>query len=78
MFGGTHPDIYRAAASLELAVLSLDIIDDLQDQDHRAMPWCQSPPPLSLNVAIALLTAAISHCWTVRLTGSCYLRRPSS
>ncbi|WP_025692283.1 polyprenyl synthetase family protein [Paenibacillus zanthoxyli] len=58
MLGGNHADIYKAAASLELIILGLDIIDDLQDQDHGSMPWCQAPSALSLNVAIGLLTAA--------------------
>ncbi|WP_449600887.1 polyprenyl synthetase family protein [Paenibacillus sp. Marseille-Q9583] len=58
MFAGEQTDIYRAAASIELMILGLDIIDDLQDQDQPSIIWCQTPPEISLNIAIGFLTLA--------------------
>ncbi|OBZ08798.1 hypothetical protein A8L34_21805 [Bacillus sp. FJAT-27264] len=59
MFGGCGDDIYRAAAAVEFMILALDIIDDIQDDDHKAMPWNDLPKNIALNLAIAFLT--LSH-----------------
>lgn len=61
MLGGGSPHIHRIAAYTELVILALDIIDDLSDQDHHAMPWMQQPQPITLNAAIALLVAVIGE-----------------
>lgn len=55
MFGGQMQDIYQAAAAVELMILSLDIFDDLQDQDHHAMPWNQINPAVAMNIATGLM-----------------------
>lgn len=39
MFDGQSKDIFQAAAGVELMILSLDIFDDLQDQDNFTVPW---------------------------------------
>jgi competence protein ComQ len=39
MFAGRPTDIFLAAAAVELMILSLDIFDDLQDQDNFSVPW---------------------------------------
>ncbi|WP_151733483.1 polyprenyl synthetase family protein [Paenibacillus tengchongensis] len=55
-FGGTGKDIYRAAAAVELMILSLDIIDDLQDKDNQNSVWCRLSPEIALNIALGMLT----------------------
>lgn len=60
MMGGSSPDIYHAAAQTELLILSLDILDDLQDQDNFEPPWMQCGSAVAMNVASGLLTAAIA------------------
>ncbi|NUU59123.1 polyprenyl synthetase family protein [Paenibacillus agri] len=55
-FWGTGNEIYRPAAAIELMILSLDIIDDLQDKDNKAMLWNQLSPEIALNIALGLLT----------------------
>lgn len=56
MFGGSGQQIYRAAAAVELMILALDIMDDLQDEDHMDMPWHALPKSIALNLSLALLT----------------------
>ncbi|BFH60190.1 polyprenyl synthetase family protein [Paenibacillus azoreducens] len=56
MFGGEGSGIYRAAAAVELMILGLDIIDDLQDEDHGGMPWHNLSKDIALNLAIGFLT----------------------
>lgn len=56
MFGGQSEDIYQAAAAVELMILSLDIFDDLQDQDDGPMPWNTIAPAISMNIATGLLS----------------------
>lgn len=55
MFGGKSCEIYRVSAAIELMILSLDILDDLQDQDDFSKPWTQMDSSLSLNVATGFL-----------------------
>lgn len=55
MFGGKSEHIYKAAASVELLILGLDIFDDLQDQDNPTVPWSRIEPALSSNIAIGFL-----------------------
>ncbi|WP_236336737.1 polyprenyl synthetase family protein [Paenibacillus auburnensis] len=57
MFKGEDmKDIYKAAAAVELMILSLDIIDDIQDQDNGKMAWNQLPPGIALNIGIGMLS----------------------
>ncbi|MEI0739674.1 hypothetical protein VQ056_28740 [Paenibacillus sp. JTLBN-2024] len=56
MFGGEGDAVYRAAAAVELMILGLDIIDDLQDEDHGGMPWHRLSKDIALNLAIGFLT----------------------
>lgn len=42
-------------AAVELLILSIDIFDDLEDDDNPVPPWSNTPPALALNVATALL-----------------------
>ncbi|GAB2677141.1 polyprenyl synthetase family protein [Paenibacillus thermoaerophilus] len=53
--GGRSPKIGRAAALTELALLALDIVDDLQDQDNGGAPWMSCPSSHAMNAALALL-----------------------
>ncbi|WP_282198737.1 polyprenyl synthetase family protein [Collibacillus ludicampi] len=55
MFGGQSHDIYQAAAAVELMILSLDIFDDLQDQDDFSVPWNKIDVGISMNIATGLL-----------------------
>ncbi|WP_238653394.1 polyprenyl synthetase family protein [Paenibacillus piscarius] len=56
MFGGEDAGIYKAAAAVEMMILALDIIDDIQDEDHADMPWCRMPKELALNLALGFLS----------------------
>jgi competence protein ComQ len=58
MLGGDNPCIQRLAAITEMVILSLDIMDDLQDQDSLDKPWMQERQDLVLNAMVALLMAA--------------------
>ena len=60
MLGGSSPGIYHAAAQTELIILSLDIFDDLQDQDNFEPPWMQCGSAIAMNCASGLLVAAIA------------------
>ncbi|NGM85094.1 polyprenyl synthetase [Paenibacillus sp. 7124] len=53
-FGGTGHAIYRAAAAVELMILSADIIDDLQDKDNSLTAWSRMSPEMVLNIAFGL------------------------
>ncbi|EHQ90421.1 polyprenyl synthetase family protein [Desulfosporosinus youngiae] len=55
MFAGQSKDIFLAAAAVELMILSLDIFDDLQDQDNFSVPWHITNPALAMNIATGLL-----------------------
>ncbi|SDC06729.1 competence protein ComQ [Paenibacillus sp. UNCCL117] len=61
MLGGSSPHIERLAAVTELIVLTLDIVDDLQDQDQGGKPWMQCPQAVALNAVLALLLGAIGE-----------------
>lgn len=56
MFGGKDTGIYKAAAAVEMMILALDIIDDIQDEDHTDMPWCRMPKEIALNLALGFLS----------------------
>lgn len=60
LLGGTSSRIHHTAAQTELIILSLDILDDLQDQDNTDPPWMSCDHPIAINAATALLTAAIA------------------
>lgn len=60
MFGGNSEDIYKVAAAIELAILSLDIFDDLQDQDNNEVPWAYMDNALAMNIAIGLIPLSIA------------------
>jgi competence protein ComQ len=60
MLGGNSPYIYEAAAAAELVMLSLDILDDIQDQDNFEKPWMKCLPGNALNVLVGLLMTALS------------------
>lgn len=55
MLGGASPHIERIAAATELIILSLDIIDDLQDRDNESKPWMRCPQEYALNAVLALI-----------------------
>lgn len=59
MLGGSETEAVTRGAITELAVLALDIADDLQDGDSPALPWMKCGTPYSLNGLIALLMAAV-------------------
>jgi len=49
MFDGQSKDIFQAAAAVELMILSLDIFDDLQDQDNFSVPWHKIDQALAMK-----------------------------
>jgi competence protein ComQ len=68
MFAGNSPNIDRLAALTEMMILALDIMDDLQDQDHLEMLWMTSPQGHAMNAVVALLMAVIGEA--TRLEGA--------
>lgn len=67
MLGGQSVHIDRMAAVTECVMLALDIVDDLQDQDHGTKPWMQCPQPVALNAILALLMGAIGELGQLEL-----------
>ncbi|WP_165972173.1 polyprenyl synthetase family protein [Paenibacillus piri] len=61
MLGGNSPHLHRMAAVTELVILALDIMDDLQDQDHDSKPWRQCPQAVALNAILALLMGVVGE-----------------
>lgn len=64
LFGGDSEEIFKAAAAMEFLILSLDIFDDLQDQDNPLPLWSQMDSALAMNLAIACQTLSqqiLSH-----------------
>ncbi|GFN33121.1 polyprenyl synthetase family protein [Paenibacillus xylaniclasticus] len=59
MFGGDEQHAAAAAAAVDLMILSLDIYDDLQDQDNDTVPWSKISPALALNAAIGLQALSV-------------------
>jgi competence protein ComQ len=55
MFGGQSKDIFQAAAAVEFMILSLDIFDDLQDNDNFSVPWNKIDQAIAMNIATGLL-----------------------
>lgn len=64
MLGGNSPAIYPLAAAVELIMLSLDILDDLQDRDNPAKPWMNDRPENAMNAVLGLLMGTVSHLHT--------------
>ncbi len=61
MLGGNSPNIYQAAALTELIVLSLDILDDLQDNDNLNKSWMKCKRENTMNAVIGFLFASITE-----------------
>ena len=61
MLGGNSPHIHRLAAVTELVILTLDIMDDLQDQDQGSKPWMQCPQAITLNAVMALFMGVVGE-----------------
>ncbi|ULL13935.1 hypothetical protein DVH26_05420 [Paenibacillus sp. H1-7] len=57
MLGGNCPQIERAAALAELIMLTLDIVDDLQDRDKLHKAWMTCPEPFTLNAVLGFQAA---------------------
>lgn len=55
MFDGQSKDIFQAAAAVELMILSLDIFDDLEDQDNFSVPWNKIDQAIVMNIATGFL-----------------------
>lgn len=61
MLGGSSPHIEAIAAMTEMLILSLDILDDLQDRDNAAKLWMKCPQEYTLNAVISFIFAATSE-----------------
>ena len=62
MFGGDESEaLYRAAALTELIILTLDIVDDLQDRDKDDKSWMQCPEAFTLNAVLACMAVGIGE-----------------
>jgi competence protein ComQ len=57
MLGGNSPEIDLIEAMTEMAMLSFDIIDDLQDGDNKLKPWIVCSEAYTLNGILAFLFA---------------------
>lgn len=69
MLGGSSPQIQRIAAAAELVILTLDIVDDLQDQDQPGKPWMQCPPAYALNGILAFYAAFMAELGRLGIPG---------
>lgn len=62
VFGGSSSDIKYIADAVEQLILSLDIIDDLQDEDPAsAAPWMNIEKAQALNIALLFLNSAMNR-----------------
>lgn len=59
MFDGTSSDIFKAAAAVELLILSFDIFDDLQDNDNVRTPWRRQNSAITMNLALSLFSLSV-------------------
>nr|WP_275983792.1 class 1 isoprenoid biosynthesis enzyme [Paenibacillus hamazuiensis] len=55
MLGGESPFIREIAALTELLILTLDIVDDVQDRDNMEKPWMRCPQEQTINAILAFL-----------------------
>jgi competence protein ComQ len=61
MLGGNSPAIDLSEAMTEMAMLSFDIIDDLQDGDNKLKPWIVCSQAYTLNGILAFLFAFMAE-----------------
>lgn len=59
MFDGTSANIFKAAAAVELLILSFDIFDDLQDNDNVHTPWMMQSSAITMNLALSLFSLSV-------------------
>lgn len=59
MFDGTSSYIFKAAAAVELLILSFDIFDDLQDNDNAHTPWAMQNSAITMNLALSLFSLSV-------------------
>ncbi|NQX71197.1 polyprenyl synthetase family protein [Paenibacillus alba] len=69
MLGGDSPHIERFAAVTELINLTLDIIDDLQDQDQTDKPWMKAPQATTLNTVLAMIMGVVGELGQLQVNG---------
>lgn len=67
MLGGQSPYMIRAAALTELLMLTLDIVDDLQDRDKNYRLWMKCPEPVTLNAVLGFLMAFMGEIGQLQL-----------
>ncbi|MFC5451867.1 polyprenyl synthetase family protein [Paenibacillus aestuarii] len=72
MLGGSSLDIERIAAATELMILTLDIVDDLQDRDQADKPWIRCPEGYTLNAVLAMIMGFIGDLGKVGLPASAF------
>lgn len=62
VFGGTSSHIQHIADAVEQLILSLDIIDDWQDEDlAAAAPWIEIEKAQALNIALLFLNSSMNR-----------------
>lgn len=62
VFGGTSSHIQHIADAVEQLILSLDIIDDWQDEDSdAAAPWMKIEKAQALNIALLFLNSSMNR-----------------
>ncbi len=59
MFDGNSSYIFKAAAAVELLILSFDIFDDLQDNDNVNTPWAMQNSAITMNLALSLFSLSV-------------------
>lgn len=59
MFDGNSSYIFKAAAAIELLILSFDIFDDLQDNDNVNTPWAMQNSAITMNLALSLFSLSV-------------------
>ncbi|WP_028550905.1 polyprenyl synthetase family protein [Paenibacillus sp. UNC451MF] len=67
MLGGQSPHITKAAALAELIMLTLDIVDDLQDRDKEHKVWMKCPETFTLNAVLGFLMVFMGEIGQLQL-----------
>ncbi len=63
MFSGVSETIFYRGALTELLLLTLDIVDDLQDRDHFEKAWMKCSQELAINAVLALVFGVLREIY---------------
>ncbi|WP_238188483.1 polyprenyl synthetase family protein [Paenibacillus sp. L3-i20] len=69
-FGGNSDDMHRVSTAVEQLILSLDIFDDIQDNDNEEAPWRQIDSSQAINIALWFLSSSIKQLASLEIPGA--------